>query len=122
ASMWTPWGAFGAHRGAKRHANMRASKWCFGWSDAGVADSRRSRKWPGYYVRKYVHQGRAEGRVEGRVEGEVAALFAVLSARGIDVPDDARARISACTDPDQLEAWIRRRSEERRVGKECRTG
>ncbi|HLV59100.1 MAG TPA: hypothetical protein VKY81_09575 [Natronosporangium sp.] len=60
------------------------------------------------FVRKYVHQGRAEGRVEGRVEGEVAALFAVLSARGIDVPDDARARISACTDPDQLEAWIRR--------------
>lgn len=56
------------------------------------------------FVRKYVYQGRAEGRVEG----EVAALFAVLSARGIDVPDGARARITACTDPDLLEAWIRR--------------
>src|SRR5690606_35500173 len=52
------------------------------------------------FVRKYVHQGRAEG--------EVAALLTVLSARGIDVPAVAVARIAACADADQLDAWIRR--------------
>jgi hypothetical protein len=56
------------------------------------------------FVRKYVHQGRAEGRAEG----EAKALLAVLAVRGLAVPDDARARIAACTDLDQLEGWIRR--------------
>jgi hypothetical protein len=60
------------------------------------------------FVRKYVFQGRAEGRAEGRVEGEVDAVLTVLDARGIDVPDDARARITACTDLDQLKDWVRR--------------
>lgn len=60
------------------------------------------------FVRKYVHQGRDEGRAEGRAEGEATALLAVLAARGIEVPEDARARITSCTDLDQLETWIRR--------------
>ncbi|MEU6645080.1 hypothetical protein ABZ863_21300 [Saccharomonospora sp. NPDC046836] len=55
------------------------------------------------FVRKYVHQGRAEGRVEG----EAQALLAVLAARGIDVTEDDLARITACTDPEQLVTWIR---------------
>ncbi|WP_326820107.1 hypothetical protein [Streptosporangium sp. NBC_01756] len=55
------------------------------------------------FARKYV----AEGREEGRAEGETKALLAVLSARGIDVSDDARERITNCTDIDQIEAWIR---------------
>lgn len=56
------------------------------------------------FARKYVSQGRAEGRAEG----EAAALLTVLAARGVDVPDEARARITACTELDQLETWIRR--------------
>ena len=32
----------------------------------------------------------------------------VLDARDIDVPVDARARITGCTDLDQLETWVRR--------------
>jgi hypothetical protein len=60
------------------------------------------------FVRKYVFQGRAEGRVEGRVEGEARAVFTLLEARGIAVPDDARARILECTDLDQLDTWVRR--------------
>lgn len=55
------------------------------------------------FARKYV----AEGREEGRAEGETKALLAVLSARGIDVSDDARERISNCADIEQIEAWIR---------------
>jgi hypothetical protein len=60
------------------------------------------------FVRRYVYQGRAEGRVEGRAEGEANALSAVLAARGLEVSDEVRARITACDDPDQLELWISR--------------
>jgi hypothetical protein len=60
------------------------------------------------FVRKNVNQGRAEGRVEGRAESKIEAILAVLAARGIGVPDDARARITGCSDLDQLDLWIRR--------------
>jgi hypothetical protein len=72
------------------------------------------------FARRYYHQGqtegraegltegRAEGRAEGRTEGEVRALLAILNARGIPVPDDARTRITGCTDLDQLDTWVRR--------------
>lgn len=51
------------------------------------------------FVRRYVFQGRAEGKAEG----EAMAVLSVLDARGIDVPEDARARITGCADLDQLE-------------------
>jgi hypothetical protein len=56
------------------------------------------------FARRYFRQGKAEGEAEG----EAKALLAFLSARGIEVPDDARARITECTDLDQLDTWIRR--------------
>jgi hypothetical protein len=56
------------------------------------------------FARRYYTQGQTEGRTEGRAE----ALLAVLNARGITVPDDARTRITGCTDVDQLDAWVRR--------------
>ena len=64
------------------------------------------------FAKKYVAQGRAEGRaegrVEGRVEGEAQALLTVLQARGIAVPDAARERILAQTDPERLKRWLER--------------
>jgi len=36
------------------------------------------------------------------------ALLTVLAARHIDVSDEARARITACTDTETLTAWIGR--------------
>lgn len=56
------------------------------------------------FVRRHVNQGRAEGRAEG----EANALLTLLAARGIAVSDDAKARITSCTDLDQLQAWISR--------------
>lgn len=56
------------------------------------------------FARRYVGQGRAEGNAEG----EARALLAVLDARGISVPEDARTRITSCTDLDQLDTWVRR--------------
>jgi hypothetical protein len=62
------------------------------------------REYRSEFVRKFVHQGRAEGRAEG----EATAVLAVLAGRGIEVPDDVQARITGCTDLEQLETWIRR--------------
>lgn len=63
------------------------------------------------FVRRYVFQGRAEGRAEG----EAKAVLAVLDARGIDIPDDARARITECSDLDQLDIWVRRAATARSI-------
>jgi hypothetical protein len=52
------------------------------------------------FAKKYQAKGRAEGRAE--------ALLAVLEARGLRASDEARARILACTDVAQLDAWIRK--------------
>jgi hypothetical protein len=52
------------------------------------------------FARRYVAQGMAEG--------EATAVLEVLDERKIVVPDDARERISTCTDLDQLKIWIRR--------------
>jgi hypothetical protein len=72
------------------------------------------------FARKYVAEGEAVGRAEGeavgraqgeavgRAQGEVTALLTVLAARGIDVPGDDHARITGCTDLDQLTTWLRR--------------
>jgi hypothetical protein len=32
----------------------------------------------------------------------------VLKARGIEVPEEARAQITGCTDADQLKVWVQR--------------
>lgn len=53
-------------------------------------------------------QGMAAGRAGGRAEGEARAILEVLDARRIDVPDDAAARITRCTDLNELDAWARR--------------
>ncbi|MEU9867515.1 hypothetical protein AB0C87_06660 [Actinomadura sp. NPDC048021] len=47
-------------------------------------------------------------RAEGRTEGEAKALLLMLAARGLDVSEDVRARVEACTDPEQIERWIQR--------------
>jgi hypothetical protein len=56
------------------------------------------------FARRYVAQGKAEGRAEGRAH----AVLAVLAARGLDVPEDVRARITACTELERLDAWLAR--------------
>jgi hypothetical protein len=49
-----------------------------------------------------------EIRDEGRVQGRVEDILVVLEARGIDVPDEIRERITACDDPDRLRHWLTR--------------
>lgn len=60
------------------------------------------------FLREILAKGHAKGRDEGRVQGEADAVLAVLAARGIQVSDESREHITACTDDDQLQDWIRR--------------
>ncbi|WP_328749732.1 hypothetical protein OHT57_30430 [Streptomyces sp. NBC_00285] len=53
-------------------------------------------------------EGKAEGKAEGRAEGEAKGILSVLEVRGIPVPDRVRERITTCTDPDRMDAWLER--------------
>jgi hypothetical protein len=65
-------------------------------------------KYQSDFARRYVAQGKAEGRAEGEAAGRAHALLAVLSARGLDVPQDVRARIVAWCELARLDAWLAR--------------
>lgn len=43
----------------------------------------------------------------GEVKGHSTAILTILSARGVEVPAEARELITACTDHAQLETWLR---------------
>ncbi|WP_327584329.1 hypothetical protein OHA25_52450 [Nonomuraea sp. NBC_00507] len=70
-----------------------------------------STDWPVYspFAREHfgrgLKEGEAKGKAEGKAEEAAKMVLLVLTARGLDVPDDARARITACTDLIQLEIW-----------------
>lgn len=42
---------------------------------------------------------------EGKASGEALMVLRVLAARGLEVPEEIRARILSCADTAQLEAW-----------------
>ncbi|MGH3768685.1 MAG: hypothetical protein ACRDS0_16005 [Pseudonocardiaceae bacterium] len=56
------------------------------------------------FARRYFFQGEAQGEAKGRA----GAVLGVLDARGVDVPAEARTRITECGDLDQLDSWVRR--------------
>ncbi len=53
-------------------------------------------------------EGKAEGRAEGKAEGKAEAILTVLEARGFAIPAALADRIRACTDPEQIDRWLRR--------------
>ncbi|MEW2486941.1 hypothetical protein [Streptomyces sp. NPDC048411] len=53
-------------------------------------------------------EGRAEGREEGRAEGIARSILLLLAQVGVDVSDEARERITGCTDLDTLSRWLLR--------------
>jgi hypothetical protein len=75
-------------------------------------------RWPVYspFARAHFGHGKATGWAEGWTEGAMdglrkgwaRALFAVLAAREIDLPEDARERIEACAELGYLAFWMDR--------------
>jgi hypothetical protein len=64
------------------------------------------------FIDRFVEQGREEGIEQGKRLGRADAvarvLLTILAARGIAIPEQARARIAECADPDLLESWATR--------------
>ncbi len=64
------------------------------------------------WARKYYDEGEAQGEAKGEARGEAkgkaSALLQILAARGLEIPDDARARVLRCLDLAQLDAWLAR--------------
>jgi hypothetical protein len=56
------------------------------------------------WARKYYDEGEARGEARGKA----SALLQILAARGLEIPDDARARVLGCLDLAQLDAWLAR--------------
>lgn len=50
------------------------------------------------------YDGEAKGKAAGKAEG----VLRVLEVRGLAVSDDARTRVSDCTDLDRLDGWLDR--------------
>ncbi|NDU74942.1 hypothetical protein GWI34_20255 [Actinomadura sp. DSM 109109] len=69
-------------------------------------------EWQSEFALTHRAEGRAEGLAEGEAKGvakgEAKALLAMLRARGLDVPEDVRSRVEACTDAEQFDRWIER--------------
>jgi hypothetical protein len=57
------------------------------------------------FVDRYLAEGEAKGRAEGEAKGEARIVLRILAVRGLQVPDNVREQVLACTDTSQLEAW-----------------
>ena len=51
---------------------------------------------------------RAKAKAEQAIAGLREGVLAVLHARGIACPDEARARLRGCEDPSTLQRWLSR--------------
>ncbi|GLY72070.1 hypothetical protein [Actinoallomurus iriomotensis] len=60
----------------------------------------RAREYKSDFARRYV--------AEGEAKGEARAILLLLAARGIEVPESVRVRISETTDLSLLDSWVRR--------------
>lgn len=53
-------------------------------------------------------EGLKEGKKEGKAEAMAEAILSVLTARGLTLGEEARARILSCTEPVLLARWLLR--------------
>jgi len=58
--------------------------------------------------RRLAAEAEARGEEKGEARGEAKSILSVLQLRGLSVPDEMRARVLACSEPEQLEIWLRR--------------
>lgn len=73
----------------------------------GALMETKKREYESEFARRYVSEGEARGEATGEAGGEAKAILAVPSARGIEVPERDRGRISECTDLVRLDDWVR---------------
>ncbi|MEU0145656.1 hypothetical protein ABZ119_06775 [Streptomyces sp. NPDC006288] len=59
-----------------------------------------------FYISPLSEEIREEGRVQGRAQARGENILILLDARGIDVTDAVREKISACTDLEVSREWL----------------
>jgi hypothetical protein len=64
---------------------------------------------------RYMSDWARQQHAEGLAEGQARSIITFLTARGIEVSDEARAKITSCTDLEQLDQWIQRAAVAERV-------
>ncbi|MFD7812373.1 hypothetical protein ACFV6E_05395 [Streptomyces sp. NPDC059785] len=82
--------------------------------DVGLGDTPAGKKWRELMTFVTYFPGRGtvretaylEGKAEGKAEGKTQGITRILEVRGIDVSEEARQRITACTDLDTLDRWL----------------
>ncbi|MFF3635641.1 hypothetical protein [Streptomyces sp. NPDC002250] len=103
-------------RGMRSFDKATAKYWCE-FVEVGLENTPARETWKG--LQKMVatyFPGRGtlfeetylEGKAKGKAEGEAKGVLRVLEVRGIPVSDDARKRITSCTDPDRVADWLDR--------------
>ena len=86
---------------SRRSMRRRVLFWRHSWR-AGTTSTRATSRGATW------RRARREGRAEGEAAGLARALYAVLAARGLEIPEEVRARIAACTDLVLLDRWLAR--------------
>ncbi|MEU1482540.1 hypothetical protein [Streptomyces sp. NPDC005752] len=61
-----------------------------------------------FYTSPLSEEIRDEGRVEGRVESRAEDVLLILGARGIEITDATRDKVTTCDDPERLRRWLLR--------------
>ena len=60
------------------------------------------------YSEELIERGRQQGLAQGRLQGRAEAVLRILTARGVQVVEEAQQRILACTDVATLDRWFDR--------------
>lgn len=80
-------------------------------TDAGLGDTAIRKLWRDLMTtqtHRYQSLLRQEWTDEGRAEGKASSLLRILEHRGITVDEQARERITGCTDSPTIDRWIDR--------------
>ncbi|MBC7273567.1 MAG: hypothetical protein H5T76_33535 [Streptomyces sp.] len=59
-----------------------------------------------FYKSPLSQELREAGRAEGQAKRAAQDILKVLAKRGIEVPEEARDRITTCDDLDTLDRWL----------------
>jgi hypothetical protein len=60
------------------------------------------------FVERIHDEGIAEGEAKGKAEGKAEAVLKLLVARHLAPTPEQRQRVTACTDPAQMDLWFDR--------------
>ncbi|HEX8441998.1 Rpn family recombination-promoting nuclease/putative transposase [Archangium sp.] len=73
-----------------------------------VLDAQRAEAVMMSYSEELIERGRQQGLAQGRLQGRAEAVLRILTARGVQVVEEAQQRILACTDVATLDRWFDR--------------